>query len=327
MTRLTLSLAIGEYDHVADLVHGRVPTPGFELLALALPAEETFHRFQRHGEFDVAEVSLGRYLAARDAGDDSVTALAVFPSRAFRHSMFYVREGSPIRSLAGLAGGRIGLPDWAQTAALWGRGILESSGVALEGIDWVQAGLLEAGRRGTPPAAVPPGLCLRRDCARTLETLLFAGEIDCVMSAAAPPAFLERRGIVRLLPDYRAHEEAWHTRTGLYPIMHAVAVRTALLDRHPWLARGLYDAFDAARRRSMRRLDVVGVSAAPLPWLQDSCARARERFGEDWFPYGVQANLATLQALCRWARSQGVTQRELDPRSLFLEEAPPHRAG
>lgn len=319
MTRLTLSLAIGEYDHVADLLHGRIPTPGFELLALPLPAEETFHRFQRHGEFDVGEVSLGRYLAARDAGDDSLTALAVFPSRAFRHSMFYVRAGSGLTTLGDLAGRRIGLPDWAQTAAIWGRGILESSGVPLAGIAWVQAGLHQPGRRGTPQAT--PGLDLRCNAERTLDELLLAGEIDCMMSAAAPPAFLERRGVVRLLPDYRAHEEAWHARTGLFPIMHAVAVRTALLDRHPWLARSLFLAFDTARRRSMRRLDVVGVSAAPLPWLKDSCDRARERFGEDWFPYGVQANLATLQALCRWAAEQGVTRVMADPHALFVDPA------
>jgi 4,5-dihydroxyphthalate decarboxylase len=327
MTRLALSLAIGEYDHVADLVQGRLPTAGFDLLAVPLPAEEAFHRFLRHGEFDVAEVSLGRYLAARDAGDDSVTALAVFPSRAFRHSMFYVREDSPIRSLADLAGRRIGLPDWAQTAAVWGRGILESSGVPLMGIDWVQAGLLEPGRRGTRPAAPPAGLRLRLESARTLEALLFAGEIDCVMSAAAPAAFLEGRGIARLLPDYRAHEEAWQARTGIFPIMHAVAVRTALLDRHPWLARALFLAFDEARRRSMRRLDVIGLSAAPLPWLKDSCDRARARFGEDWCPYGLEANRITLQALCRWAAAQGVTRQVADPGALFLEQAPAARAG
>ena len=327
MSRLSLSLAIGEYDHVADLVNGRLPTPGIDLLPVRLPAEETFHRFLRHGEFDVAEVSLGRYLAARDAGDDSVTALAVFPSRAFRHSMFYVRAGSGIDSLAALAGRRIGLPDWAQTASIWGRGILETSGVPVAGIRWVQAGLHQPGRRGTPPARLPDGLELRGDTTRTLDALLLDGEVDCVMSAAAPPAFLEGRGVVRLLADYRAHEERWHALTGIHPIMHAVAVRTALLDRHPWLARALFLAFDAARRRSMQRLDVIGISAAPLPWLKDHCDRARARFGEDWFPYGVEANRVTLEALCRWAAAQGVTRREADPRALFLEEMPATRQG
>ena len=48
MAKVPLSLAIGEYDHVRDLLDGTVPVAGVELTVLRLPVEEMFYRFLLH---------------------------------------------------------------------------------------------------------------------------------------------------------------------------------------------------------------------------------------------------------------------------------------
>jgi len=320
MRRLTLSLAIGDYDHVTDLVSGRVPVEGAELVVSHLPTEEIFHRFLLHREWDIAEVSMGKYVAMRAAGDDSITAIPVFLSRAFRHSMFYVRKGDGIQSAADLAGRTIGVPEWAQTAGIYGRGVLTgSAGLPRAAVNWVQAGLNQPGRTEKVKLSLPAGVQLRAEPGKTLDQMLLSGEIDCAMTASPPRSFLQQgaTGIVRLFPDYRAGEEDWFRATGIYPIMHGVAIRTELLDRHPWIAMNLYRAFDQARLHSMARMDSIGSSQAPLPWLKDSCDRMRALFGDDWFPYGVGANHVTLEALCRFSHEQGLTAHRVDPASLF----------
>jgi 4,5-dihydroxyphthalate decarboxylase len=324
MPRLALSLAIGDYDHASDVLDGHVPVEGVELIVSRLPTEEIFHRFLLHHEWDIAEVSLGKYVAMRAAGDSAITALPVFLSRAFRHSMFYVREDAGLRSPADLAGRTIGVPEWAQTAGIYGRGWLCGTGkasgnVPLSAVRWVQAGLHQPGRAEKVALALPAGVELRVEPRRTLDQMLLDGEIDCVMSAAAPRSFLQPGAVrvVRLVPDYRAAEEAWYRETGIYPVMHALAVRSELLARHPWLAMNLYRAFDDARRRSMARLDDIGASHVPMPWLKDQCERMRELFGADWFPYGIAANRVTLEALCRFAHEQGLTGAPIRPEALF----------
>src|SRR5690349_8009957 len=104
MTLLPLTLAISEYDHVRDLVSGRVKPEGIALTALSLPIEEIFYRFTLHREWDVSEMSMGKYVALRSQGDTTLTALPVFPSRVFRHSSIYVRSDTALRAPEDLRG-------------------------------------------------------------------------------------------------------------------------------------------------------------------------------------------------------------------------------
>ena len=117
MAPLPLTLAISEYDHTRDLVSGRVKPEGIELRALVLSIEEIFYRFTLHREWDVSEMAMGKYVSLRSQGDTSLSAIPVFPSRMFRHSSIYVRSGGPVRAPADLKGRRVGIPEWAQTAA------------------------------------------------------------------------------------------------------------------------------------------------------------------------------------------------------------------
>ena len=63
MSQIQLSLAIGEYDHVRDVLDGVVPIDGVDLTVLRLPVEEMFYRFIMHEEFDVSEASFAKMAA------------------------------------------------------------------------------------------------------------------------------------------------------------------------------------------------------------------------------------------------------------------------
>ncbi len=319
MSLLDLSIALDEYDHTHDVTSGRIPVEGVRLLSMTLPIEEIFYRFAKFREFDIAELSMGKYVSLRSQGDQSVLALPVFISRAFRHSSIYVAENSPLRSPTELKGARIGIPEWAQTASIYSRGMLvHEYGVPLSSVDWVQAGVNTPGRVEKVVLKLPADVRYRNAPDRSLDSMLLSGELDAALTAR-PPASLGR-GIRRLIPDYRSHEEAYYRKTGIYPIMHVLVMKGDVFRAHPWVAMNLYKAFSEARDRSMARLCDVTASHAPMPWLYDISEQMRELFKGDFYPYGLEPNRPTLEAFLQYAYEQGVCHRKLEPDELFPKE-------
>lgn len=318
MNKVALTLAIGDYDHTRDLATGRVPVEGVALTALVLPPEEIFYRFTMYGEWDVSEMSMGKVVSLRSQDDNRMIAIPVFVSRVFRQSMIYVRGDGRIRKAEQLKGKRVGIPEWAQTAGIYGRGYLTRTvGIPLTSIEWIQAGLNEAGRVEKVKLKLPRGMKYRVDREHTLPELLLSGKLDAILSARAPGE--PGKGIVRLFPDYRREEEDYYRKTLIYPIMHVIAFKTETLQRHPWAAMNFLVAFEQAKRRSYERIAEIGVSRAPLPWLTAYGERMRALFGEDYFPYGLEKNRATLKAFLEFAYEQGVCHRRVAPEELFAE--------
>ena len=319
MEKLTLTLAIGNYDHVRDVIDGQVPVQGANLIVLNLPPEEVFFRFTLHREWDVSEMSMGTYVSMRSQEDKSITALPVFVSRVFRHSMIYVSEGGGITKPDQLKGKRVGIPQWTQTAAIYSRGYLaHDAGVPLDSIDWVQGGVNEAGRIEKMKLKLPDGVRYRNVPDRSLSDMLLAGDLDAVLSARPPRAL--GQGVRRLFENYEQAEEAYFRKTGIFPIMHVLAVKTELLERYPWLAMNLYKTFEEAKRRSMERLQDITASYAPLPWLRSYSDRMKALFGQDFWPYGLEPNRKTLEAFLLFAHEQGVCHRKVEPEELFPKQ-------
>ena len=316
MDKVALTLAIGDYEHARDLASGVVPVQGATLNVLTLSPEEAFFRFTHFREWEVSEMSMGKYVSLRSQDDASLAAIPVFPSRVFRHSMIYVRDAGGLSRPEQLKGGRVGVPEWAQTAAIYARGYLaHQAGVALDSVDWVQAGVNDAGRVEKVKLNLPRGVRLKPEPARSLNDMLLAGELDAVLSAR-PPKDLGR-GIRRLFADYEVAEEAYFRETGIFPIMHVIAIKADLLAQHPWLAMNLYKAFEEAKRRSIARLSDITASHAPLAWLAPYAERMKSLFGEDFWPYGLEKNRKTLQAFVDFAFEQGVCHRRLALEELF----------
>jgi 4,5-dihydroxyphthalate decarboxylase len=318
MGKLNLTIALSHYDHVIDLLIGQVRVEGADLNYLDLPLHDIFLRSIAFGDFDISEMSMAKYVSMRSQGDDRLIALPVFPARVARHASIYIRHGA-VRAPADLAGKRIGVPEWAQTAAVYTRGMLvDEFGVDLSSISWFQAGQNEAGRGEKVKLALPKGVRVTPVPDKSLSELLVAGELDAVLAARPIPAFSDKHpGICRLFEDYVGIEKDYVRRTKIFPIMHTVVIRKALLDQAPWLAGNLFAAFEEAKRRSIQRACHEGVPMFPIPWSLAAVHEAKAILGDDYFPYGVEANRPTLEAFLRWAHEQGVCHRRLVPEELF----------
>lgn len=319
MNPIELTLAIHDYDHTRDIVTGKVPVEGVSLRTIELTPPELNARFSKLREWEISEFGLGKYIALRAAGDDGITAIPVFPARAFRQSAIYVARDSELHALEELAGRRVGIPEWAQTAVVWARGLLaERHGVDLASIDWYQAGVDQPGRAEKVAIRLPAGVRLTPRPDATLQDLLLAGELDALITAQPPAAFADGDGrIRRLLADPRAAEEAYARETGIFPIMHLIAIRRDAYDANPWIARNLMTAFETAKRRSVERLTDAMSPRLPLPWIADDTARAWAAFGGDPYAYGIEPNRRTLDALLGYATAQGVAARRLAVEDLF----------
>lgn len=321
MTKLRLSLAVNDYDHVRDLLDGRVRAEGISLVPSVLPVEEIFYRTTHYQEWDLSEMSLGKYASLRSQGDDRLIGLPVFPSRVFRISSLYVRQGG-VQTTAQLRGKRIGIPEWAQTASVYSRGWLaHDQGVPLADVEWVQGGVNQAGRKEKVQVRLPQGVRYRHVADRSLTQMLLAGEIDAILSARAPePPAEQVAQIVRLHADFESAERAYFAATGIFPIMHLIVMRREVFEADRWIAGNLLSAFTQAKENSLARLRDITCSHFPLPWMSVRAEDASRLFGGDPWPYGVQANQVTLDSFLRFAHEQSVCHRRLAPEDLFPPE-------
>ncbi|MDO8212073.1 hypothetical protein [Conexibacter sp. CPCC 206217] len=322
IARVPITLAISEYDHVEDLVSGRIPVEGVELTPLRMSVEEIFQRFSRAREWEASEFSFAQFVHLRSRGDDSLVGIPVFPSRVFRHSAIFVRAGGRIAAPEDLAGARVGVPEWAQTAGVYARGVLaDEYGVDLRSIDWVQAGTNEPGRTDAVAVELPDGFRYERRPDSSLDAMLLSGEVDAVVTAHPPRSF-ERRDspIVRLIKDHAAVERRSWERTGIFPIMHVIVLRRDVHDAHPWVAANLLRAFEAAKAAGVRRLRELTASRVALPWASEQLDALAPLFGDDWWPYGVEANRTTLEAFMGWSVDQGVAAAAVPVEQLFAPQ-------
>jgi 4,5-dihydroxyphthalate decarboxylase len=303
--KLPLTLAISPYDHVRDL-----RAQGIDLTVLELAIEEIFYRFTRFREWDVSEMSFAKVVSALSQPAPDIVAIPVFPSRVFRHSAVY----SQLKDPKELQGKRVGIPEWAQTAGIYVRGLLQHEyGVDLARIDWVQAGVREPGRVEKVALKLPPGVRITPAPDKTLAAMLASGELDAVISARDP-------GGPRLFPNYLDVEEAYFRKTRIFPIMHVVVLRREVYERDRWIAMNLFKAFEEAKHASQARITEIGLSHVPMPWLAEHARRWREIAGGDSWPYGIEGNRPTLEAFLQYAHEQGVATRRLRAEELFAPE-------
>ena len=319
MSKLNLSIATTDYDHFRDFRLGDVKAEGIDLNWLHLGHHECFARFTANREFDLAELSFAKFMTQVTRKDSDIIGLPVICSRVFRFSSFYVNRNSKIASVGDLKGKKIGSPEWAHSAAVYMRGWMHNEmGVKLTDVHWVQAGANAPGRKEKVELNLPEGLKLTRIADKSLSELLAAGEIDCAIIARPPTCFLEGHpDVVRPFPDYLEMEEKEYERTGVWPIMHIIAMKKRILDEHPWVARNLYNAFQESKRRSLERLLDPAVSRYPLAWLPTYARRMREIFGDDPFPYGIEKNRATWEQMALYTYQQGIAHHQFTPEEIF----------
>ncbi|OGA04561.1 MAG: hypothetical protein A3H35_17515 [Betaproteobacteria bacterium RIFCSPLOWO2_02_FULL_62_17] len=321
MPKIPVTFACGLYDRMLSLYTREVEPEGIDLNYIAMDSvRDIFDRMGARQEYDVAEMSSSEYISHLCAGNCPFVAIPVFPSRMFRHSFISINIDSGVLLPKDFEGKRIGVPLHTMTAAVWQRGHLQHDyGVDLSSIDWVQGAVNHDGSHGEP-AAVPmvrPARVATDPAGRSLSDLIDQGEIAGMIGTALPNSMRHNPSVQRLFPDYRSVEKDYYRRTGIFPIMHLVVIRRALHQEHPFIAKSLFDVFNESKKRAIERLrgDTLRYM---LPWLSCDVAEINELFGDDYWPYGVEGNRKTLQALVTFMAEQGLIAAAPAIESLFV---------
>ena len=322
MAGLRLSFACGLYDRMLPLYTGEVQADGIDLDYVAIDSpRDIFDRMAGGLEFDVAEMSSSEFISRKSAGKCPFVAIPVFPSRVFRHGFIAINRGSGIRTPRDLEGKRIGVPLYTMTAAIWIRGHLQHEyGVDLSTIHWVQGSINSPGAHGNP-SVLPPVKSVPieiNDGGKSLSQLLDDGAIDATIGTSLPLAIRHNPEIRRLFPDFREIEKKFYARTGIFPIMHLVAIRRDVYEKHPIIATSLYKAFCESKDRALAKMRYTGALRYMLPWMTADLDEIDEVFGGDPWPYGVAANTPTLEALVTYMVEQSVIAAPMRLDDLFV---------
>jgi 4,5-dihydroxyphthalate decarboxylase len=320
MPDLELKLACWDYDRTRPLMDGRVKPEGIALDIEILRPRQAFQRMLDDKEFQVSELSLASYTALKGRGECPFVAVPVALSKIFRHSCIYVRSDAGIRTPGDLRGKRVGTTQWSSTGLVFMRGMLQHDyGVRSQDMHWFMGGLDTL----VEPPLIPLNLAadIRLDFLsgqQTLEKMFQSGELDALLSLYIPQLFLAGSPrIARLFPDYKQVEQAYYRRTGIFPIMHTVALREDVYRAHPWAAQSIYNAFCEARDVAVGGLYDTDALRVALPWLIDHVEEAWRVFGRDFWAYGLEPNRPTFEAVGRYVHEQGLSPRVVAADELF----------
>jgi len=321
MSKLPLTFACWDYDRMKALETGAVAPEGIDLNMLPLSVEETFFRQLRNHEFDACELSLSSYVLTLNEERPPFIAIPVFPSRFFRHQSIFVNRDSGITRPEDLRGKRVGTPEYQMTAGVWQRGILaDEFGVDVSSVQYVTGALNPGtGKREEKIAlSLPPEISVTPiDDGQNLSDMLESGEIDAIYTAPAPASFRTSDQVGRLFEDFVDVEKDYFRRTGIFPIMHVVAVKRDLVEEHPWVARSLMKAFDASLAKAYDDLRQASALKVMLPWLHQHVKDTVEALGENWWKYGLEPNRHVLETFLRYSHDQGLARELRRPEDLF----------
>ncbi len=294
-------MLVGRYDRTAALLDGEVSIPGIELEVTADNDDPRRQRAGLSGRYDVWEAYAGRYLLDREAGWRDYVAIPVFPKRTFRHGSMYVRRDGSVPRPEALHGRRVGVQHWSTTAAIWAKGILtDEHALDLGSIDWVQTSPDER------PWQRPDWLRLgQAPAGADLASLLREGVVDAAITSQAWVPY-EHPDLAFLLPDYAVRERAYFRRTSIFPIMHVLLVRAAILDADPSVGPRLFAAWTEAKDRCYERMERERLVTSSM-WFQGLLEEERMAVGaRDTYPYGFQRSRHEVAKLIGLAVDQGL---------------------
>ena len=334
---LPLSMAGYMFDRTKALIGGRVKVEGcdvqFEESAIG---DINTHVFSGPQTYDVTEIGLVPFVLAY-ANDDfrDYSLLPIFPLRLFRHKSVFIRTDRGIEKPEDLKGKTIGTAGYSSTSLTWMRGIFQDEyGVRPEDVQWVisskDSSADLSGKTSKQEQMFPDGISIRMGPAGKDESdLLESGEVDALFHAAEPRAYIQGHPMVdRLFPDYRSTERDYFSRTGIFPIMHAVAIKKSLVKQNPWLIEAVFNAYSQSKEMAYAYMAKAAWAKDSLPWFGQEFAETRALMGDNYYSYGIKPNRKTLKALFRYSHRQGLSSRELtieelfEPASLELTEAP-----
>ncbi|WP_430817657.1 ABC transporter substrate-binding protein [Carboxylicivirga sp. RSCT41] len=328
--KIKLKVAGYDLDRLKGIYLGQVPINGFEYEFHKVPiGDANTAAFSGAGTYDITEVGLHPFMLAY-ANDNfkDYKLIPVFPIRTFRHKSIFIRTDGSITKPEDLKGKRIGTPGYSSTSLTWIRGMLKDEyNIDSKDITWVlsneDSSKEAAGNISKNEQVVPKGVTVEWGTAGKDESeLLLSGEVDALFHAAEPKAYVQGNPMIgRLFNDSKQVEIAYYQKTGIFPIMHAVAIKTQLVEKYPELPKVVFEAYAKSKAQSFVLLDKAGWAYSSLPWFAQEYEETKKVMGKNYWPYGIEANRKTLQALFRYSYEQGLASCELTIEELFFRES------
>jgi 4,5-dihydroxyphthalate decarboxylase len=312
-------------DHVRALADGRVQVHGCDVtFEPGKIGDLNTHVFSGPRTLDVTEIGLSPFmLAYANEGFRAYSLIPVFPIRLFRHKSVFIHTDRGIERPQDLKGRRIGTPGYSSTSLTWIRGFMQHEyGVEPQDVEWVvsaeDSSAKDAGKVSAQESVLPEGISVSVGPEGKDESdLLLDGEVDALFHAGEPKAFTEGHPKVRrLFEDPRATERDYFARTGIFPIMHAVAMRNDLIEAHPWLPKAVFEAYSRAKQLRYEEMRMEWLMGT-LPWFGQELDETRALMGDNFWPYGIGKNEKTLNALFQYSYEQGLAKKQLMIEELF----------
>jgi 4,5-dihydroxyphthalate decarboxylase len=309
---LKLTMTCGPYDRAQALVNGTVKPEGLELDVYVNPDNPGRRTEGSSGPFDIVEFYSCLYIADLPYRTLGYTAIPIFVKRIFRHSSIYINKRAGIRAPHDLNGKRVAIQNWLTTTAVWGKGILaEEYGVDLKSITWIVQQQVKVGD-WKPPAWVKQEILSK---GASQFDLLAAGVIDAGITTEtwAPGRHPD---IDYLFPDHAALERAYFKRTGFFPIMHTLLIKTDVLEKNPWVAMSMFNAWQESKQHCYDWLKWQRVHQTSL-WYRALWEEERAVAGPDIYLWGFRKTRAEVDKLLEYSFEQGLTPKKVEPEELF----------
>jgi 4,5-dihydroxyphthalate decarboxylase len=322
MAKLSLTFACALYDRMQPLYTGEVQPEGINLNFIAIDQPRPiFDRMSGGQEFDVAEYSSSEFVQRYANKQCPFVALPVFPSRAFRHGFIAVHREAGINRPKDLEGKRVGVPLYTMTAAIFIRGLLQHEyGVDMSKIKWVQGAMNTPNAHGSPtvlPLLKPVEIEENRS-GKSMSDLIEERVVDATLGTSLPEAIRHNPDIQRLFPDYEQLEKDYYKRTRIFPIMHLVAIRKDVYEKYPFVASSLYDAMVRSKEIALQKMFNLRALRYMTPWLMRDIDEIYDIFDGDPWPYGVEPNRPTLEALVQYLTDQHLIAKPVPVDELFV---------
>jgi 4,5-dihydroxyphthalate decarboxylase len=313
-----LKTAIATYGHTKALKSGQVKPNRVDLdYVEVVPIIGAFRRMVRDVEFDVCEMAPTTYMIARALGAPFI-ALPVFIMRRFHHGGFVVRPDSGIKVPKDLEGRKVGVRAYSVTTGVWTRGIFTNEyDMDSSKVTWVVDDEEHVTTLKLPPNVVhaPEG--------KSLASMMASGELQAGFTGpagigrAGPPTGAWEQGgqkpaevYPELIPNVEKTEHEWYRRTGIYPIHGLITVKTEVLNKYPWVAKSLYDAFVKAKQPYIEHLKGTEGDSP-----DEKKYRGLMPVVGDPLPYGLKANMPSIEAMLTYG-----LQQKLIPKRMPLDE-------
>lgn len=290
--------------------------------------------FNGEQSYDITEIGLHPYmLAYANEGFRDYSLIPVFPVRVFRHKSVFINTKKNIKRAQDIKGKRVGTAGYSSTSLTWLRGIFEDEyGIKPTDVTWVisrkDSSKSTAGNISKQEQQLPEGIKVEYGTLGKDESdLLVSGEVDALFHAAEPKAYIEGNPLVdRLFPDFRSVETDYYSRTGIFPIMHAVAIKNTCVEENPNIVEAVFKAYSQAKQMDYDYMQKWAWAFESLPWFTQEYINTKELMGENFWPYGLKRNRIVLEKLFQYSYKQGMTNKHLKiedvfhPLALELEE-------